>query len=86
LRLTGGTGGVGVSRTFDALKPVFGTETAALHYAAELGRSLAGEGYAPGPASCDRKPEPWRLLVFARLRAHRSRALSRICAASLQIS
>jgi len=83
LRLTG-AGGVGVSRTFDALKPVFGTESAALCYAAELGRSLAREGCAPDQASCDRTPVAWPLLVFARLRAYRSRALSRLCAAPLQ--
>ena len=32
--------------TFDKLKPLFATEQAALRYAADLGRSLADEGWA----------------------------------------
>lgn len=54
LRLTRRAGGVSASHTFDGLKPVFGTEQAALHYAAELGKSLADEKSALGPASIGR--------------------------------
>lgn len=57
LRLTRRADGVSSSHTFDRLKPVFGTEEAALRYAAELGRSLADEGWGLGPAVRSRKPE-----------------------------
>ncbi len=74
LRLTRCAGGVFASRTFDGLKPVFGTEPAALHYAAELGRSLADEGSALGLASPNQKPATWLLnQAFAQSRAYRSR-------------
>jgi hypothetical protein len=43
LRLTRRVGGVCTSSTVDRLKPVFGTEQAALRYAAELGRNLLDE-------------------------------------------
>jgi hypothetical protein len=43
LRLARGVGGVCSSNTVDRLKPVFGTEQAALRYAAELGRNLLDE-------------------------------------------
>jgi hypothetical protein len=43
LRLTRRVGGVCTSNTVDRLKPVFGTEQAALRYAAELGRNLLDE-------------------------------------------
>jgi hypothetical protein len=43
LRLTRGAGGASTSATFDRLKPVFGTEQAALRYAAELGRRFVDE-------------------------------------------
>jgi hypothetical protein len=74
LRLTRPAGGVSISHTFDRLKPVFGTEQAALRYAAELGRSLADEGSIVGPASRDRKPETRPLHQASdRSRAHRCR-------------
>jgi hypothetical protein len=47
LRLTHRGGVASTSATFDRLKPVFGTEQAALRYAAELGRSLVDEALAP---------------------------------------
>lgn len=74
LRLTRRADGVSSSHTFDHLKPVFGTEEAALRYAAELGRSLADEGWGLGPAARSRKPEA-RLLnkAAARYCAYRSR-------------
>jgi hypothetical protein len=73
LRLTRHAGGVSTSHTFDGLKPVFGTEEAALRYAAELGRSLADEGSALGPASRNRDSATWPLdQPFAQLRAYRS--------------
>lgn len=74
LRLTRRAGGVSASRTFDGLKPVFGTEQAALRYAAELGRSLADEGSTSGPGSRDRKPATWLLHhAFAQSCAYRGR-------------
>jgi len=71
LRLTRRSGKVSTSRTFDGLKPVFGTEQAALVYAAELGRNLAEEeGSAPGPATTIRKAATWPLKKsIARTRA-----------------
>lgn len=48
------------SRTFDGLKPVFGTEQAALRYATELGRSLADEGAVPVAASQRQVPATWQ--------------------------
>ena len=75
LRLTRRTGGVCISRTFDALKPVFGTEQAALRYAAELGRNLVDEEAVSGPAPSRREPATWSLhQAFARLYAHWSGA------------
>jgi hypothetical protein len=56
LRLTRRAGGVSTRRTFDRLKPVFGTEQAALRYAAELGKSLADEGSFPDSAARNRRP------------------------------
>jgi hypothetical protein len=74
IRLTRPAGGVSISHTFDGLKPVFGTEQAALRYAAELGRSLADEGSAPAPGSRDRKPATWPLnQAFPKSCAFRSR-------------
>jgi hypothetical protein len=74
IRLTRRVGEVSESRTFDSLKPVFGTEQAALQYAAELGRNLADEGSDLDPASGDRKPAAWPLnQAFARSYAHRFR-------------
>jgi hypothetical protein len=61
LRLSRRAGGVAASRSFDGLKPVFGTEQAALRYAAVLGRSLADEESCLEPASRNRKPEAWPL-------------------------
>ena len=46
LRLTHRPGGASTSATFDRLMPVFGSEQAALRYAAELGRSLVDEALA----------------------------------------
>jgi hypothetical protein len=74
LRLTYSAGAVPASRTFDGLKPVFGTEHAALRYAAELGRSLADEGSNQDPASRKRKPATWPLHQgFGQSCAYRSR-------------
>jgi hypothetical protein len=74
LRLTRPAGGVSVSHTFDRLKPVFGTEEAALRYATELGRSLADEGSAPGPASHKGKTAAWPLhREYDQSRAYRCR-------------
>jgi hypothetical protein len=53
LRLTRHSGGVAVSHTFDGLMPVFGTEQAALRYAANLGRMLIDEGSVFAPISCN---------------------------------
>ena len=75
LRLTRSAGGVCASRTFDGLKPVFATEQAALRYAAELGRSLADEGPALGPASRNRGPAAWPL---NQARQHTYRSCARI--------
>jgi len=56
------------SRTFDRLKPVFSTKQAALRYATELGRTLAGEGAVPAPASRRQDPATRPLYqAFARL-------------------
>jgi hypothetical protein len=74
LRLTRCVDGVSASRDFDGLKPVFGTEQAALRYAAELGRSLADEGSVFDPVSHNQKPATWPLYrAFARSCAYRSR-------------
>jgi hypothetical protein len=43
-----------VARAFHGLKPVFATETAAIRYAAELGRRLVDEECAPGAICGDR--------------------------------
>jgi hypothetical protein len=51
LRLTRHSGGVAVSHTFGSLMPVFGTERAALHYAANLGRMLIDEESIFAPIS-----------------------------------
>jgi hypothetical protein len=61
LRLTRHADGVCSSHTFERLKSVFGTEEAALSYAAELGRSLADEGWGLGLATLNRKPATWPL-------------------------
>ena len=75
LRLTRRAGGVSTTDTFEGLKPVFGTEQAALRYAAELGRSLADASSALDPASRNRKPASWPLnQAFAQPCAYRSRA------------
>jgi hypothetical protein len=58
LRLTRRANGVCASHTFDGLKPLFGTEQAALDYASELGRSLVDEGSVLAPASCNREIAP----------------------------
>jgi hypothetical protein len=74
LRLTRRADGVSSSHTFDRLKPVFGTEEAALRYAAELGRNLADEGWGLDPAPRDRKPGAWPLQeAVARSCVYRSR-------------
>jgi hypothetical protein len=75
LRLTRRAGGVSLSSTFDGLKPVFGTEQAALGYAAALGKSLADEGLTLSAASGKKKPAAWpQHEVFARPCTYRSRA------------
>jgi len=51
--------GAPASRSFDRLKPVFGTRAAALRYAIELGRRLADEGIDLFPASSDGGNAPW---------------------------
>jgi hypothetical protein len=74
VRLTRTAEGESVSQTFDRLKPVFGTEEAALRYAAELGRSLADDGSALDAAARERKPARWPLRQpYAWSRTHRSR-------------
>ena len=74
LRLTRPAGGVSVIHTFDRLKPVFGTEQAALRYAAALGRSLADEGSGLAAASRNGKPATWPLPQASdQSRAHRCR-------------
>lgn len=75
LRLTRRAGGVSASHTFDGLKPMFGTEQAALRYAAELGKSLADEESALGPASRN-QASVTRLLqqLFFRPWVYRTRA------------
>ena len=75
-------GGVSASRTFDGLKPVFGTEQAALRYAAELGRSLADEDAGLDQAARNRQAAAWPLhWTFAQSCTYRSRksALARGC-------
>ena len=75
LRLTRRASGVSATDTFDGLKPVFGTEQAALRYAAKLGRSLADDSSALDPGSRNRKPATWPLhQAFARPCAYCSRA------------
>jgi hypothetical protein len=77
LKLTHSAGAASACRTFDRLKPVFGTENAALHYAAELGRSLVDEGSVLVPASGDQKTVDRPLQdVFARPFAFLARARS----------
>lgn len=63
LRLTRRAGGVSTACTFDRLKPVFATEETALAYAAELGRTLADQGWGldPGPLARNPKPAPGSL-------------------------
>ncbi len=74
LRLTRHVDGVSSSHTLDRLKSVFGTEEAALQYAAELGRNLADEGWGPGLAAGNRKPATWPLnQPFAQSCTYRSR-------------
>jgi len=74
LRLTRGADGVSASNTFDRLKPQFGTEQAALRYAAELGRSLADEGWGLDLAAREQKSAPWPLnQAYARSCASRTR-------------
>lgn len=74
LKLTRRAGEVANSRTYDGLKPVFGTEQAALRYAAELGQSLAGEGSCLDPAARNRKSASSPLnQAFDRSCAHRFR-------------
>ena len=51
LRLTRHAGDACARETFAALKPVFGSERAALRYAAALGKSLATEKAAPDSGS-----------------------------------
>ena len=88
VRLTRSADGDSVSRTFDGLKPVFGTEEAALRYAAELGRSLADEGSTLDPAARDGRPAQWPLHEpFARSRTHRSRKspLAKGCRAATRV-
>lgn len=77
LRLTSSAGGACASQTYDRLKPVFGSEQAALAYAAELGRSLADEGSTLGRASRNPEIAKWPLnLMFSWLRTYRSNALT----------
>ena len=74
LRLTRRAGGVSASHTFDGLKPVFGTEQAALRYAAELGRTLIDEESVLAPASRNHKIATRPLnQAFAQSCAYRSR-------------
>ena len=76
LRLTRRGGGVSASSTFDGLKPIFGTEEAALRYATELGRSLVDEGSALAPAAPDRKPAAQPLnQAFPQACTYRSRSV-----------
>ncbi len=75
LRLTRRAGGISASHTFDGLKPAFGTEQAALRYAAELGKSLADEESALSRASHNRKAVSWLLhQAFSQPCAYRIRA------------
>lgn len=76
LRLTRCAGGVCTGRTFDRLKPVFASEQAALHYASELGRSLADEGSVLSPELRNPEPATWTL----------SHALARACDHAWKIS
>jgi hypothetical protein len=77
LRLTRRARGVFASDTFDALKPVFGTEQAALGYAAELGRTMADEGRPSDSAARNQAPATWPLQhAFARPCTYRYRAQS----------
>lgn len=74
LRLTRGVGGGSASNTFDRLKPVFGTEQAALRYAAGLGRSLADEGWGLDLAGRPQEAALWPLnQAYARSCASRAR-------------
>jgi hypothetical protein len=74
LRLTRHGRGVSASSTFDGLKPIFGTEDAALRYAAELGRSLVDEGSTMAPAALDRESAARPLNhAFVQACAYRSR-------------
>jgi hypothetical protein len=74
LKLTYTAGGVSDSRSFDGLKPVFGTQAAALRYATEVGRRLADEGAMLGPASRNQIAASWPQHPAAfRSCAHRSR-------------
>ena len=66
--------GAFASRTFDGLKPVFGTREAALRYAIELARSLVDEGFPLCPVSDDRKPPKWPMNpALGEARGHRPR-------------
>ena len=79
LRLTRGVGGGSASNTFDRLKPVFGTEQAALRYAAGLGRSLADEGWALDLAGRLQKSAPWPLNQASARACARKSPLARGC-------
>jgi hypothetical protein len=74
LKLSRRANGVCASHTFDALKPLFGTEKAALDYASELGRSLVDEGSVPAPGLCNQAiaPRP-RSQAIAQACTYRSR-------------
>jgi hypothetical protein len=75
LRLTRRPGGIFASDTFHSLKPVFGTEQAALGYAVEPGRSMADEGRVTDPMARNQVPATWPLQhEFAGPCAYRCRA------------
>jgi len=85
LRLTRRVAGVSASRTFDGLKPVFGTEQAALRYAVELGRSLADEGSSLDQPAHKRHAAAWTLhhaLTHSCTYRSRKSALARGCGAA----
>ncbi len=74
LRLTRRDGGFCDSRTFDGLKPLFGSERVAQAYAAELGRGLIDEGSALAPNSGNARPAVWPMRPpYAQACAHRVR-------------
>ena len=59
LKLTRRAGAVSTSDTFDCLKPVFGSEQAALRYATELGRSLVDEASSFDMGMRNRNAASW---------------------------